>query len=65
MWDKGSSWTGLSQDSKVEIEEDKVHRHGDTEQVEGTKQCVYEEVSLQFAKNNDKIITINEFNLPM
>lgn len=48
MWYKGSSWASLGQDSKVEIEKDKVHRHGDTKQVEGPKQCVYEELSLQW-----------------
>ena len=46
MRDEGSSGTGLGQDGKVEIEEDKVHRHGDAKQVEGTKQCVDEDISL-------------------
>ena len=45
--DKSRSRAGLGQHSKVEVEEDKVHRHGNTKQVEGTKQCVDEEVYLQ------------------
>ena len=46
--DKSRSRTGLGQHGKVEVEEDKVHRHRNTKQVEGTKQCVNEEIHLQY-----------------
>ena len=47
MRDKRGSWTSLSEYSKVYVEEDKVHHHGDTEQVGATKQRMDEQISLQ------------------
>lgn len=54
--DKGRSRACLGQHGKVEVEEDKVHRHGNTKQVEGTEQCVDKEIYLQCSSfQKDKI----------